>query len=119
MLTEEELQQLKDQLISRQREIEDQLMGNQQFGLTHEMVKESMGELANYDNHPADHGTEEFERAKDVTLNQHLEEEREGISRALAAMEKGEYGRCEVCGAEIPFRRLEAVPTARRCLIHA
>lgn len=38
------------------------------------------------------------------------------IEQALDDIEKGEYGFCEDCGAEIGIRRLEARPTATKCI---
>lgn len=38
------------------------------------------------------------------------------IDQALARIKQGEYGYCEVCGAEIGIRRLEARPTATQCI---
>lgn len=38
------------------------------------------------------------------------------IEQALALLEQGEYGFCEDCGAEIGIRRLEARPTAMKCI---
>lgn len=38
------------------------------------------------------------------------------IEQALDALKKGEYGYCEDCGAEIGIRRLEARPTADKCI---
>lgn len=38
------------------------------------------------------------------------------IEYALDAIETGEYGYCESCGAEIGIRRLEARPTADKCI---
>lgn len=35
---------------------------------------------------------------------------------AVAKLEEGTYGRCEVCGDPIPADRLEAVPEATRCV---
>ena len=40
----------------------------------------------------------------------------EAIDRALAAIVRGEYGRCVVCGKPIPAARLEALPWAAECL---
>ena len=37
------------------------------------------------------------------------------IDAALARIDGGEYGVCEVCGEPIEERRLDAVPWARRC----
>ena len=38
------------------------------------------------------------------------------IEDALERIELGEYGVCEGCGADIPQRRLEALPWARFCV---
>ena len=38
------------------------------------------------------------------------------IDAALERLRKGLYGTCESCGAEIPERRLQALPLARFCL---
>ncbi len=38
------------------------------------------------------------------------------IDESLRAIELGDYGYCEACGAEIGIRRLEARPTANKCI---
>jgi DnaK suppressor protein len=38
------------------------------------------------------------------------------IEDALARLDAGTYGRCEACGAPVPFERLEAIPSARFCV---
>ncbi|WP_304985867.1 RNA polymerase-binding protein DksA [Coxiella-like endosymbiont] len=38
------------------------------------------------------------------------------IEQSLDSIEEGEYGYCEDCGAEIGIRRLEARPTASKCI---
>ncbi len=38
------------------------------------------------------------------------------IEQSLDSIEKGEYGYCGSCGAEIGIRRLEARPTAEKCI---
>jgi len=35
---------------------------------------------------------------------------------ALQRLHASTYGRCEACGARIPFERLEAIPSARLCV---
>lgn len=37
------------------------------------------------------------------------------INRALNRIERGEYGSCEQCGADIGSERLEALPEATHC----
>ena len=34
-------------------------------------------------------------------------------------MEEGTYGKCVVCGKEIPYERMEALPMALTCIDHA
>jgi DnaK suppressor protein len=38
------------------------------------------------------------------------------VSRALLKLRQGGYGRCEACGADIPFDRLKVEPEATRCM---
>lgn len=42
----------------------------------------------------------------------------DGVRHALARLEKGSYGTCEVCGTPIPEGRLEARPWATTCVRH-
>lgn len=117
MISNEQKQECQSRLIRRQNELID-LMHNH-FGLDQAFSQESMGELSNYDNHPADHGTELFERGKDLALNGHAEKELEDINAALHAIEEGTYGLCRECGRDISFERLRAVPATDTCIEHA
>ena len=74
------------------------------------------GELADFDNHPADDGTETHEQELEATTEIFLEEEERRIEEARRALAAGTYGTCVDCGAEIPPARLAAVPEAVRCL---
>src|SRR2546421_11539590 len=73
-------------------------------------------ELADYDQHPADQGTETFEQELDETTLMILEEEEIRVREARAALDKGRYGVCVDCGEEIPKERLEAIPESVRCV---
>jgi DnaK suppressor protein len=42
-------------------------------------------------------------------------EELQDVEAALARMAQGAYGACVNCGEPIPFERLSAHPTAKRC----
>ncbi len=105
---------LKKQLEERKRRILQEFDQNDHYGLNRGFASDtSSGELSQYDNHPADSGTELYEREKDIALNGHLKEELSDIEYSLNQMKDGTYGICEVTGKEIPMERLEAVPTAR------
>ena len=53
-----------------------------------------------------------------ATLDEQAQKEIRAISRALARMELGEYGSCEVCGKEIEMERLETIPWTSVCSKH-
>jgi len=74
------------------------------------------GELANYDNHPADAATDTFERTKDYAIDENHRELIERIDEALRKIEEGTYGTCDRCGAEISVERLKAIPYATLCI---
>jgi RNA polymerase-binding transcription factor DksA len=74
---------------------------------------EELSELSNYDQHPADTGTETFEREKDLSILDSLEAELGELEAALQRVDEGTYGIDEVTGEPIAPERLEAVPTAR------
>lgn len=111
------METLGDILRSEQQAIVRQRSDNDRFGLR-TPVRETLGD-ASVDNHPADQGTETFERAKDLALNEHARLTLDRIERALSAMENGSYGRCEACGEPIPYERLEAVPWTLYCAAHS
>lgn len=39
------------------------------------------------------------------------------IEAAFRRLKAGEYGVCSECGSDVDFARLQAYPTARRCLV--
>jgi DnaK suppressor protein len=47
-----------------------------------------------------------------------IEEDLVEIIDALLRIDDGSFGHCQVCGELIPKERLQAVPTARRCVPH-
>lgn len=76
------------------------------------------GELSKIDQHPAELGTETFERERDLTALAILEGELEDIEVALRRLDEGGYGICEECGQPIGDGRLQAKPWARLCIAH-
>ncbi len=49
-------------------------------------------------------------------LDSSIRAEMAQIENTIARIDRGEYGRCELCGNSIPLKRLEAVPQATRCV---
>jgi DnaK suppressor protein len=76
----------------------------------------SVGELADYDQHPGDVGTEVFEHEKNVSILEQVNAQLSDIDAAFDRVDKGTYGNCEACGRPIEPARLEERPFARFCL---
>jgi RNA polymerase-binding transcription factor DksA len=74
-------------------------------------------ELSTIDQHPAELGTETFERELELTTLTIVEGELKEIDDALRRLDQGTYGICEECGKPIDEARLEAVPWARYCVV--
>ena len=109
-MKQQQLKKLKDQLTKELKDLKSRLHDDQHLETT---------ELSNYDNHPADNATDLTDQNTEMAIEQHKENDMEQLETALHAMEEGTYGVCEVCGKDIPFERLEALPIARTCIEHA
>lgn len=67
----------------------------------------------------ADSGHATTERSQLLSIIEQLQSHRLAVEAALERIETGTYGKCERCGREIPFERLEARPAATLCVEHA
>ena len=119
MLTTDQLDTLKQMLVEDKETIEGQLNLDSKYSNNDESMRETVDELSAYDNHPADLGTELFEREKEFALEEHQDGELEKVNAALKAIENGTYGKCEECGEDIPYERLEVIPSTLYCVNHS
>jgi len=116
-LDDQRIQALRHRLLQERSELENRVGANGHFGLA-ASFRDSTGDLSGIDNHPADAGTETFERSKDLALLEKEAFRLERVDAALERMDTGEYGHCAACGRFIPIERLEALPTAIYCIEH-
>ncbi|PUE43075.1 TraR/DksA C4-type zinc finger protein [Limnohabitans sp. Bal53] len=56
------------------------------------------------------------ERQTEFAINEHETAELGDIDAALERIQAGTYGTCTDCGVSIPPARLNAYPTAKRCI---
>ena len=109
------VEEFKGRLLGEKRRIEEELENSNRFNLN-ESLTDSVQELSAYDNHPADLGSETFEREKDLALCNNLHELYLRVNEALGYIEQGRYGVCENCGNEINVERLDALPYTTLCI---
>jgi RNA polymerase-binding transcription factor DksA len=69
-MKDQEINYLKEKLISEKKIAVERLRINQEF-IADTNIKENLGELSSYDNHPADQGSELFEKEKQYALEKH------------------------------------------------
>jgi YteA family regulatory protein len=117
-VNKQQLNELKSIILNEKKEIEELLRGSDHFGMERASIHDSLGDLSSYDNHPADQGSETFERGKDLALSDHEEKHLHELEEALKRMDMGTYGYCIRCHKEIPIERLYALPTAATCIEH-
>ncbi len=68
------------------------------------------------DEHDPEGHTIAFERSQTGALVRQAERHLAEVDAALDRLAASSYGRCEVCGDAVGDARLEARPTARRCV---
>lgn len=102
--------EIEGKLNARLQEI-DRVLGKVTVG-----DEDGDSELADYDQHPGDQGSETLEQEMDEAKRSILQDERNAVGQALQRLEEGSYGTCVDCGKEIPAERLKAQPEAIRCV---
>jgi len=89
---------------------------------------ELLSQMGVLEEKPTDHGSISFgkrvgegtsmavDRLSQVAVHDRLQTTLADVERALAKLDEGSYGRCDVCGDPIDQERLEALPWAVRCV---
>jgi DnaK suppressor protein len=110
-LTIEQREALQDWLNQRAAAMRREIAG----ALRRSGNGEAIG-LANHLEEIRDEAVADVESVIEVAeIERDVRELRE-VERALSRLHEPEYGVCEDCGADIPFSRLSAYPTATRCI---
>ncbi len=69
-----------------------------------------------YSNHLADLGTDYMEKEKNFYYASQEGAYLKALDEALERIDRGEYGKCEICNDLIGSKRLNAVPSATMCI---
>jgi RNA polymerase-binding transcription factor DksA len=118
-MTEDRLKHFKDRLETELTLLEKELGSVGRINPANkkdwEATAPAMDAMAADENETAD-TIEEYE--SNTAVLKQLETRYNEVKRALAKIENGKYGICEVSGEEIEADRLEANPAARTCKNH-
>ncbi|MCA0972830.1 hypothetical protein LCM20_19775 [Halobacillus litoralis] len=113
MLTDQQLDEFKKQLLDMKKEAEEELEKYRDDEAKENYPNDKIGEISSVADHPADLGTDQHEREKEHTFYEQAREKLMEVNDALQRMEEGRYGVSEKSGEPIPVERLKAMPTAR------
>jgi len=113
-MKKETLEKIQKNLLERKTQIEAELAS---FTKKDENVKD------NFRSKFPDFGDKEDENAKEIaeytdnlSIEYSLESTLRDINKTLDKIKKGEYGKCNYCGKEIPEERLLARPASSSCV---
>jgi DnaK suppressor protein len=110
-LTDRQIGKLKEAMLARQRVLTEEISA-QRAQAAEDGNEDAIGG-------PGDAGDESVVR---MLTDLHLQEagrdmeELRGIDLALTRIDDGTYGRCDECGTDIDYARLEVQPMALRCV---
>lgn len=99
-------QSLRSMLEERRREIMEKLRS----------IREALPASGSDVTDPEEQSVNDFVQDIDFALMQMKAQSLKRIDEALSRLERGGYGTCDECGAEIPEARLKAVPFATLCV---
>ena len=115
-LSEDEINDLRANLEAERDSLEEEMAEHgKSTGGTWQGSSTSQGAEAD----PTDAADNIEELATNIPLVGEFAGRKQEIDRALAKMDKGTYGICDVCKEPIPLDRLEANPAAATCVEHA
>lgn len=105
----------REKLLAMREELENEIrrteaQGDQREGFHINVADED------FDEQGGDAASETVERARVMAIIGNLREVLDSVNEALEKIEAGTYGKCDVCGKQIPKKRLDALPQATMCI---
>lgn len=110
-MTPDFINQRKEDLLNKKQELEKEL-GEFAVKTSKDNWETKYPQMDNDEEDKTDE-VEEYENL--LPVERSLEEKLKDINTALESIEKGEYGKCGVCGKLISEERLKIIPEAKTC----
>jgi len=79
-------------------------------------IKDASGDLSGYSFHMADMASDLYDRELSLEITETERERLYALDDAIKRIDEGTYGKCDMCGSEIPKLRLKAMPQAQYCI---
>ena len=107
-MNDSDVRQFKELLLKQKSELLSVAESANEAARPVELDQASVGRLSRMDAIQGQQMAQEAVRRREARLVR--------IDGALRRIERGDFGRCHVCGEEIDMRRLQIDPTATRCV---
>lgn len=107
-LTHEKLEQIREKIVSRLKELEGQLTLTQESAKTVELDQALAGRVSRID-------AIQQQKLAQAGLSR-AKSKFEQLSKTLLQLDSEDFGYCEECGEEIKFARLLIKPESRYCI---
>ncbi len=115
----EQLEEYRRLLLDKRQEVTQSLRSLRAQSQDERSATTTGQELSDMPTHPADLGSDAFERDMDERLRLEQVKRLREIDEALRRIDEGTYGMCQADGQPISEHRLHARPWAAYCLQHA
>ena len=115
-MDQKQIEEFKATLLARRAELAERLSELRSEKIKPES-RDGSDNMTTYSDHPADVGSDLYERERTVGSVSALSVQIREFDEAIYRLEKGNYGICERCGDMIPIERLLSRPSASYCMV--
>jgi RNA polymerase-binding transcription factor DksA len=113
-MKEKELKKIKNKLLRRHKKLEKEL---RRFATKDKSVDDNFNaRFPKFGSKDDENAAEVATFTSNLSLEHSLELSLKEVSDALARLEQGKYGQCEICGQMIEPKRLKAFMSATTCI---
>lgn len=110
------IESFKGKLLKEQHRLEEELRTMHAEPASTPFAPEEYGGNENVEDHMADAASNIFDRERDLSLEQNIQDMLSQVGEALRRIAAGNYGRCTNCGKLMNEARLRAIPYADLCI---
>ncbi|MDP1809378.1 MAG: TraR/DksA family transcriptional regulator [Actinomycetota bacterium] len=110
------IETFKEKLLKEERRLAEELETMHSENVNTRFNPEEYGGDGNYEDHIADAASNTFDRERDLSLEQNIQDLLAQVGDALRRIKDGTYGRCTNCDKLMAEARLRAIPYADLCI---
>jgi DnaK suppressor protein len=110
-----DLDKYREKLLELKEELETEIKRTESAGDDSEGINVTAAD-EDFDEQGGDAASETVERSRVLAIVGNLRDMLDEVSEALDKIDAGTYGNCDVCGRQIPKKRLDALPHATMCI---